>query len=176
MDGPEIVALYDAHARDLVGYFAWRTRDPHVALDLVADTFAAAFAQRDRCRAASEPERVAWLYRIASNELADHFRKHAIERRALSQLGWNLRALSESEYERIEALAASSALRERVSAALARLSSDQQEAVRLRVVEERSYTEVAGTLGVSEQTARARVSRGLRALRRVAARDERGTR
>ncbi len=176
MDAHDIVALYDAHARDLVGYFAWRTRDPHLALDLVADTFIAAFAGRDRCRAGSERERVAWLYRITGNELADHFRRRGIERRALSRLGGDLRALSEAEYERIEALAASSALRERVAAALAGLSGDQQEAVQLRVVEERSYTEVAATMGVSEQTARARASRGLRALRRVAARDERGTR
>lgn len=87
MDRRQIMELYDAHARDLVGYFAWRTRDPHVALDLVADTFPAAIAGRDRCRAGSECERAAWLYRIASNELTDHFRRRAIERRALSRIG-----------------------------------------------------------------------------------------
>ena len=50
---------------------------------------------------------------------------------------------------------------------LARLIDDQRDALRLRVVEERSYPEVADALGVSEQTARARVSRGLRALARA---------
>ncbi len=44
------------------------------------------------------------------------------------------------------------------------LSPDQQEAVNLRVVEGRSYDEVAAMTGASEQTARARVSRGLRRL------------
>jgi predicted DNA-binding protein (UPF0251 family) len=44
------------------------------------------------------------------------------------------------------------------------LSVEQRDALRLRVVEERSYAEVALLLGVSEQAARARVSRGLRAL------------
>ena len=47
---------------------------------------------------------------------------------------------------------------------LARLSVEQREALRLRVVEERSYAEAASLLGVSEQAVRARVSRGLRSL------------
>ena len=48
--------------------------------------------------------------------------------------------------------------------AMASLPEDQRRAVELRVVEEHGYSEVATILGVSEQTARARVSRGLRAL------------
>jgi RNA polymerase sigma-70 factor (ECF subfamily) len=55
-------------------------------------------------------------------------------------------------------------LRELLGTELARLTADQREALRLRVVEERSYEEVAASLGVSEATARARVSRGLRAM------------
>jgi RNA polymerase sigma-70 factor (ECF subfamily) len=40
-------------------------------------------------------------------------------------------------------------------------------AIELRIVRELPYPEVAAELGVSEQTARARVSRGLRALRQA---------
>ena len=69
------------------------------------------------------------------------------------------------EYDRIEELAASRELREQVAEALAGLPSEQREVLRLRVVQERSYRELATTLGISEQTARARVSRALRALR-----------
>ena len=47
---------------------------------------------------------------------------------------------------------------------LASLSVDQRKALQLRIVEERSYAELASTLGITEQTARARVSRALRAL------------
>jgi RNA polymerase sigma-70 factor (ECF subfamily) len=57
-------------------------------------------------------------------------------------------------------------LRATLGAELAKLTDDQREALRLRVVEERSYQEVAASLGVSEATARARVSRGLRAMSR----------
>ena len=40
-------------------------------------------------------------------------------------------------------------------------------AVRLRVLEERTYAETASTLQISEQTARAHVSRALRRLATV---------
>jgi RNA polymerase sigma-70 factor (ECF subfamily) len=52
---------------------------------------------------------------------------------------------------------------------LGRLSDEQREALQLRVVEETPYEEVARRLGVSEQAARARVSRGLRTLQRALA-------
>ena len=48
--------------------------------------------------------------------------------------------------------------------AMAALPSEQRRAVELRVIDECGYADVALRLGVSEQTARARVSRGLRAL------------
>ena len=75
--------------------------------------------------------------------------------------------LSDDEHDRIEALAELSGLDERLAEALALLPEAQRWAVQLRVVEERSYTEVASAMGVTEVTARARVSRGLRALARL---------
>jgi RNA polymerase sigma-70 factor (ECF subfamily) len=46
--------------------------------------------------------------------------------------------------------------------------------VRLRVVDELGYAAIASRLGISEQTARARVSRGLRALAAAVDRHETG--
>jgi RNA polymerase sigma-70 factor (ECF subfamily) len=51
-----------------------------------------------------------------------------------------------------------------VASAFSDLSGDQREALRLRVIDELPYPQIAETPGVSEQTARARVSRGLRRL------------
>ena len=47
--------------------------------------------------------------------------------------------------------------------------ADQREAIQLRVVDERGYGAVSEVLEISEPAARARVSRGLRALRRAIA-------
>jgi RNA polymerase sigma factor (sigma-70 family) len=172
--GPEeVLGLYDRHARALVGFFARRTRDPQVAVDLLGETFLSAFAARERCRAIDDGRRAAWLYRIAANELSDWARRGARERRALARLGVS-RALTDPELERIEQLAGSSELRGVVAAAVEGLSGEQSEAIRLRVLEDRSYAEVADRLGVSEQAARARVSRGLASLRRAIESGRRG--
>jgi RNA polymerase sigma factor (sigma-70 family) len=168
MDGEEIIALYDRHARELVGFFVRRTRDPQLALDLLGDTFLAAFEQRRRCRAANDDQRSAWLYRIAANKLAAHYRRGASERRATERFASHVRALSGAELEAMQTLADRSQF-EDLSAALDALSADQRLAVRLRVIDERPYAAVSAELGVSEAAARARVSRGLRALRRAIA-------
>jgi len=50
--------------------------------------------------------------------------------------------------------------------ALAHLPEAQQEAIRLRVVDDLGYDEAARRLAISPQAVRARVSRGLSALRK----------
>lgn len=170
MDADGVLELYDRHARGLLGFFSRRTRDPHLALDLLSETFLAAFEHRDRCRAGSDGEAAAWLYRIAANRLAAHYRRGAIERRATERFAAALRAPTAEELSVIERLADAEeggALTD----ALAGLPEDQRAAIQARVLDERSYDSVSRELGVSQQAARARVSRGLRALRRVVAGD-----
>jgi RNA polymerase sigma factor (sigma-70 family) len=168
MDDRDIIALYDAHARELVGFFARRTSDPQLALDLVGVTFLKAFEQRRSARARSAAQRAAWLYRIAGNTLIDQVRSGASEQRALARVRQELRPVDEQERATIEALAASSKLEERIGDAVDGLSAEQRAAIDLRVIEERPYDEISQMLGVSEPVARARVSRGLRALRQAA--------
>jgi RNA polymerase sigma factor (sigma-70 family) len=169
MDHQEILALYDAHARDLLGWFALRTGNPQTALDLLSVTFLKAFEQRRRALASTERSRAAWLYRIAANVLIDQVRASASERRAVQRAAVELRPLEDHETATIEQLAASSELQVRVGRALDGLSAEQRVALDLRVVQERPYPEMSQMLGVSESVARARVSRGLRALRQAAA-------
>jgi RNA polymerase sigma factor (sigma-70 family) len=171
VDERVFLACYDVVARDLLGFFARRTRDPQLAMDLLAATFLAAFEQRERCRASTDAQRAAWVYRIAASKLVDHFRRQEREQRAVQRLGSELRALTAGEASAIEVLAASSALEDRVQVALAQLSEEQRTALELHVIEERSYAELSQALQISEPAARARVSRGIRALRRATARD-----
>ena len=165
LDSTDFSSLYARHAAELLGFFARRTYDPEAAVDLVADTFAAAFRDRRQFRGETPADARAWLYGVARHRLAMFFRRGAIERRALRRLGVERRELTPPEYDRIEELATSDELREHLAAALAALDDGQRELLRLRVVEGRPYAEVATAIGVSEQTARARVSRTLRALR-----------
>ena len=165
LDADAIGRLYRAHAAGMLGFFMRRTFDPEVAVDLVADTFVAAIADRASFRGASDDEAVGWLYGIARHRLADFLRNGRIERRALDRARFERRLLTDPEYERIEELGGVSALRDQVASRLDELAPEHRTALQLRIVEERPYTQVAEALGVSQQTARARVSRAVIALR-----------
>jgi RNA polymerase sigma factor (sigma-70 family) len=169
LDADAISRLYEAHAEGMLGFFMRRTYEPEAAVDLLAETFAQAFEDRRRFRGSGEQEQLAWLYAIARHRAADFHRRGRVERRVLDRLGFERRPLSDEEYERVEELAGLQTLRRALAIGVEGLAVEQREALRLRVLEERSYAEVAQTLGVSEQTARARVSRALRAMRALPA-------
>jgi len=162
VDRDTVLSLYERLSRRLLVYFTRRTCDSELALDLVAETFAQAL--QGGYRGTSDAEAVAWIWGIARNLLAAYFKRGQIERRALRRLGIERPALTDAEAARIEELAGLGELREAVAEALAALGADQREALRLRVVEELEYPVVASRLGITEPTARARVSRGLRKL------------
>jgi RNA polymerase sigma factor (sigma-70 family) len=156
--------FYAAHSRQLLAFFARRTFDVEVARDLVAETFAQAFEHRRRFRGATDAEAAGWLYGIARHQLSRYSRKGVVERKALERLSIRVPAVTEEDYERIAELAGFAELRDRVATVFAELSDGQRDALRLRVIDECPYAEVASRLGISEQTARARVSRALRSL------------
>ena len=163
--GPaDFSAFYAQHAERVLLFHARRCLDAELAVDLMAETFAEALASRRRFRGTSEAEAAAWLFGIARNQLASFFRRGRAERTALKRLGIRVPAVAEDDLARIEALADIDAMRGQVVEQLARLSPEQRDALRMRVVDELGYPEVARRLQVSEEAARARVSRGLRQL------------
>lgn len=155
--------LFDRHAEALLRFFVRRTFDPEVAAELTAETFAQAFVSRMRF-VPQGAGAAAWLYGIAKHQLSRFHRRGAVDARARRRLGMPARELSDEDYDRIEELMDTAEVRGQVAEAFAQLPDDQRQAVNLRVVEGRPYDEVAALTGASEQTARARVSRGLRRL------------
>lgn len=164
LDSRDISRLYQAHAAEVLRFCARRTLQAEVAVDLVGETFAQAFADRARFRGEGDREALAWIFAIARHELSDYYRRGAVERRMLTRLGVQVRPLTEIDFERIEDIASLGATRAALADALASLSAAQRQALQLRIIEERSYPELASALGITEQAARARVSRALRVL------------
>jgi RNA polymerase sigma-70 factor (ECF subfamily) len=152
--------FYRAHVDALLGFFCRRTHDAELAADLTAETFAAALAGRRRFR----PEigsATAWLYGIASKQLAYAQRRAAAERRARRRLGMERIDLVDADIERINALGEAVSAR----AWLERLSPDQRDAITAHVIDERGYEEIAEASHTTEEVVRKRVSRGLAAVR-----------
>src|SRR4051812_14914350 len=152
--------FYVRNVETVLGYFARRTRDPELAADLTAETFAAALASRARYRPAAGAA-TAWLFGIAMKKLADAQRRGCAERRARRRMGMERIEITDEDVLRIEALGDQSA----ASALVELLVPDQRDAVRAHVVEDRSYAEIAAGQHVSEAVVRKRVSRGLASVR-----------
>jgi RNA polymerase sigma-70 factor (ECF subfamily) len=165
--GLDVDALYARHHDELLLYLVRRTADVEVALDLWSETFAQAVAGRRKYRGSTDAEAAAWLYSIAKNQLARYLRRGYAERRAMEKLGLERPPAGEELLADIWHRAQMDVMRAELAAALATLSDPVREAVRLRVVDERPYGEIARRLEISEQAARARVSRGLSALAEV---------
>ena len=166
-DEPEAFGVvFERHAETLLGYFARRTLDPEAAAELTAETFAQAFASRRRFRDHGLGA-IGWLYGIARHQLGRFHRNGAVDARARRRLGMPEREVSPEDYERIEEMIDFEQIGRAIAQAFSVLSEEQREALTLRVIEGRPYREVAESLRCSEETARARVSRGLKRLGRL---------
>jgi RNA polymerase sigma-70 factor, ECF subfamily len=164
-DDLEVFAeFYDAYYDRVLSFLVRRVFEPELAFDLLSETFAKALERRHQFRGDSAEQEQAWLFSIARTELSHYWRSGKTERAAVNRFAITVPTLTEAETERIEALAGLNGLGDELSTALAQLPADQRRAVTLRVIDELSYAEVAAALEVSEPTARARVSRGLRTL------------
>ena len=152
--------LYDRYAVRVHRYHLRRTGHEDAALDLTAETFAQAWISRERFRDESGGSAAPWLFAIARHVLLASVRRRRLERSACERLGV-LEALDRppADVEPTEAWL------DGLDEALAELPEGQRRAVRLRVIDDLSYEEVAGELGTSPLGARLRVSRGLSTLR-----------
>src|SRR3954464_16036091 len=165
-DPDAFAEFYDAYAERVLLFLVRRVLDVDTAFDLLSEKFATALEHRHQLSGRSAEQEQGWLFSIARSELSRYWRAGRVERSALARMGVGVPGLSDPEIERIEQLAGVSELAAPLADAMAALPEDRRRAVELRVVQEYGYAEVAVSLGISEQTARARVSRGLRALAR----------
>jgi RNA polymerase sigma-70 factor (ECF subfamily) len=156
--------LFGRHAARLQTWLARETGDLAVANDLSAETFAQAWRSRRRFSGAEPGAGTAWLYGIARNLLRQHFKRGRVETAARQRLGMSLQQRCGDDFdlvvERLDAEADASSLR----VALESVPEPQRRAIRGRVVEGRTYEEIARELACSTDNARAYVSRGLRSL------------
>jgi RNA polymerase sigma-70 factor (ECF subfamily) len=168
MDDAEAFSeLYRREGESVLIFLTRRTLDGETALELTAETFALALGSWRRIAPLALEQQRAWLFTVARRQLSRYLRRAKVERRAIQRLGMQIPPMDHEDLLLIERRAGLTELRQVLERELSRLSESQREALKLRVLEELSYEDMAVRLGVSQQTARARVSRGLRALSRA---------
>src|SRR5690348_13836152 len=150
-DATAFRALYERYAERIYGYHLRRAREPETARDLTAETFAQAWLSRRRFRDRAGGTAGPWLFAITRNVLVGSVRKQQLERKACERLGVLVEARSEPQEAWLDHLDD--------------VLEDIPDAVRLRVVDELEYEDVARELGTTPAAARVRVHRGLNSLR-----------
>ncbi len=104
---------------------------------------------------------MSWLFGIAHHKLIDAHRTGRAEDRARRCLGLEPIGLYDAEIERIDALTDEAHVLE----LLEELPSEQRDAIRARVLDDRDYDDIARDQEASSTVIRQRVSRGLKCLR-----------
>lgn len=153
-------ALYDRYAARVHRYHLRRCGDPHAAQDLTAETFARAWIVRERFRDRAGGSAGPWLFGIARNVLLGSVRARRLERSACERLGLEAR-LDAGPARTVP----DESWLDGAGELLDELPPGQAEAVRLHVIDDLDYDAAAARLDTTPQAVRARVSRGLRALR-----------
>jgi RNA polymerase sigma-70 factor (ECF subfamily) len=152
--------FYARHEAAILGFMLRRSGEPELAADLAAEAFAAALVSVRRYRPGPAPA-AAWLYGIARNVLLRSAKRKRVEDRMRRRLDMPVLPLTEELLERIVRLEGD----RRVEELLARLTPEQAQAVRARVIADEPYPDIAARMRCSESVVRQRVSRGLAVLR-----------
>jgi RNA polymerase sigma-70 factor (ECF subfamily) len=146
----EVDRLYRRHADEVLRYVQLVLRSRTDAEDVVQATFIRAFRALARGERVQKPRN--WLIKIAHNEC----------RRMLATRS---RRAIEVELEEVPVEQAEGGRAESLRAALAQLAPKQREALVLRELEGRSYSEIARMLEVSESAVETLIFRARRAVR-----------
>ena len=160
--------LFGDHYRPLMAYALRRVRQRADAEDAVAEAFSVAWRRVEDIPLEDHAARL-WLYGVARRTIAN--RRRTEERAARL----SLRLATHAE----DAPAADSGIEDSVDTelalwALARLSEDDRELVRLAVWEELSHADIAKVIGTSRPNVAVRLHRAKRRLSRILDADVQG--
>lgn len=152
--------LYNRYYEPIFRFVFKRTVDEVLAADLTSQVFLKAMQKIDKYVFKGVPFS-AWLFRIASNEIAQHFRKQnknrvvALEERTAQNI--------EDEYEDKADLEINIGL---LKSVIQDLKPEEVELLELRFFEKRPFKEVADILDITENNAKVKIYRLLQKMKK----------
>jgi RNA polymerase sigma-70 factor (ECF subfamily) len=161
--------LYDKYYSQIFGYVLRRTANICIAQDLTSEIFLKALKNIKQFQWRGIPFS-AWLYRIASHEIATAFRKNK-RRQLLTQEIMNQAdtygisveaeiALAEEELQKHEDFLA-------IHNSISKLPVKYQEVIVLRFFEKKQLEEIGDILGKREGTVKSLLHRGMEKLKKI---------
>lgn len=152
-DAEAFKMLFYRYYEPVLGFVLRRMGDAAKAEDVVQDAFARLWEARSRVN--DDGTIRAYLYRLASNRMIDHFRSDEVRRDYAAQADGGV-ALPVAEFFAVE---------EDVRKAIDALPDSVRTTFVLSRYDELSYREIAKLLNVSVKTVEKRMSQALRSLR-----------
>ena len=163
-DGVQAEGLYRRYAPTLFAYLYRQTVSREDAEDLLLEIFLAAL-ERKNFTTLGEKEQMAWLWSVARNKVADHYRRFT------RHPSIPLKQVEETLYVNEERAPEQIALRQEEYAQLRthlrELSEVQREVLQLRFGHGLSCAEIAPVMEKSEGAVRMLLSRTLKLLRTI---------
>lgn len=152
----DLAELYDSHAQGLYHYLARRV-GPHVADDLVADSFLAVWEHRQRFDPARASPK-AWLYGVATTLVRQHVRREERRLRAWAKEGG--RGVPSGDFgDRVAESTDAGVLAGRAAEALADLRGAERDVLLLVAWADLGPSEIAEVLDIPVVTVRTRLHR-----------------
>jgi RNA polymerase sigma-70 factor (ECF subfamily) len=162
--------LYDHYYPKIFGYVLRRTASLEAAEDITSETFLKALGRLWQFRWRNVPFS-SWLYRIATNEINQYFRKaeykKSISMEDLQEQGFELVSPHDPESELIEAQEKLKQYQDflEIQGKIVRLPAKYQEVIALRFFEQKQIKEIAEILGKKEGTIKSLLHRAVAQLR-----------
>ncbi|MFC1958771.1 RNA polymerase sigma factor [Chloroflexota bacterium] len=162
-------SLYELYYLNIFGYVLRRTANIQVAEDVTSEVFFKALKNIAKFNWRGIPFS-AWLYRIATNEIASYFR-HGKK----SQVRWeniaesDMDSIPSSEEELLEAETELKRYEQYLALheSIYRLDIKYQDVITLRFFENKQINEISEILGKREGTVKSLLHRGLKKLRKL---------
>lgn len=151
--------LFDEFYKPIFSYIFIRIREREIAKDLTQDVFLKVYGSIDRVYV-PQSSPLAYFYTVAKNTLIDYFRKKKSVT-APDELFLEIADESVSTEEHMDQLMELN----RVMEVIKTLPEDQEQALLLRYIDDKSYPDIARALNKTEDAVRQLVSRALKTLR-----------
>ena len=162
--------LYDQYYPKIFGYVLRRTANLEAAEDITSETFLKALGKLWQFRWRNVPFS-SWLYRIATNEINQYFRKSeykkSISMEELQEQGFELISPHDPESELIEAQEKLKQYQDflEIQEKIVGLPAKYQEVIALRFFEQKQIKEITEILGKKEGTIKSLLHRAVEKLR-----------
>lgn len=163
--------LFEEHYNSILRYCMYHTGQAESARDIAADTFFKALKNIKRYKITAAPFS-AWLYRIAGNEITDHFRKNKLRKNLLARemckenmVSLEFRDSCQQEVHEIQQLLQENHAYKNIYIMINSMPMVYREVLILRYVENKKNSEICEIINKKEGTVKSLLSRGVALLR-----------